>query len=164
MSPPSKRVVGSLTDLLPPSPPDQPAADASRRPTASARPATADPEPPQQPTTTTRQRRTRPAAEPRQDDPDPPAAADDSAGPVVLYSDLERKECRLREDQLAQLSVLSRRLQKSRPRGTGGERITDNTLIRVAIDVLLAHADTLVGYTEGQIRDNALKSIGGRRT
>lgn len=162
MSPPPKRVVGSLTDLLPPSPPDQPAASADAPPPPPT--GTAVPEPPQQPTTTTRQSRTRPAAEPRQDDPDPPAHADGSAGPVVLYSDLERKECRLREDQLAQLSVLSRRLQKSRPRGTGGERITDNTLIRVAIDVLLAHADTLVGYTEGQIRDNALKSIGGRRT
>ena len=163
MSPPPKRVVGSLTDLLPPSPPDQPAASASGDAPSPPDAGPADPEPPQQPTTTTRHRRTRPPAEPRQADPDPSEPADGSAGPVVLYSDLERKECRLREDQLARLSVLSRRLQKSRPRGTGGERITDNTLIRVAIDVLLAHADTLVGYTEGQIRDNALKSIGGHQ-
>jgi len=29
-----------------------------------------------------------------------------------------------------------------------GDRITDNTLVRVAVDLLLQHADDLTGYDE----------------
>jgi len=48
-----------------------------------------------------------------------------------------RKECRLRPDQLDALTALARRLNRER-RGRG-ERITENTLIRLAVDALLAN-------------------------
>ncbi len=72
------------------------------------------------------------------------------------YDDLERKETRLRPDQVAELSRLARELareaRRSRPAGQPGERITDNTLIRVAVDLLLAQGDQLAGVDEQQIR------------
>jgi hypothetical protein len=46
-----------------------------------------------------------------------------------------RKECRLRPDQLDALTALARRL--NRERKGKGERITENTLIRWAVDLLL---------------------------
>jgi hypothetical protein len=36
--------------------------------------------------------------------------------------------------------------------GISGERITDNTLIRVAVDLLLTRADQLRGSTEDELR------------
>lgn len=63
------------------------------------------------------------------------------------YLRLVRKEARLTEDQVEALTALSRRL--NRRRGSGeGERITENTLIRVAVDLLLSQADRLEGNTE----------------
>ena len=47
-----------------------------------------------------------------------------------------RKECRLRPDQLDALTALARRLNRAR-KGRG-ERITENTLIRFALDRLLS--------------------------
>jgi len=55
---------------------------------------------------------------------------------VPKYLQLERKEVRLRLDQLDALTTLTRRLNRAR-KGKG-ERLTENTLIRVAIDLLLA--------------------------
>jgi hypothetical protein len=75
-------------------------------------------------------------------------------GEWVRYDELERKEARLRIDQYGQLSDLSRRL--NRARGGRGERITENTLIRVAIDLLLARQSDLAGATELELR----KSVG----
>jgi hypothetical protein len=63
---------------------------------------------------------------------------------------LERKELRLRADQLDELAKLRRAL--NRQRGGEGERITENTLIRVAVDVLLARAGKLRGSTEDELR------------
>lgn len=63
---------------------------------------------------------------------------------------LERKELRLRADQLDELARLRRALNRQR-RGEG-ERITENTLIRVAVDVLLSQADRLHGVTEDELR------------
>lgn len=57
-------------------------------------------------------------------------------GEWVRYDQLERKETRLRPDQYNSLSELSRGL--NRQRHGRGERITENTLIRVAIDLLLS--------------------------
>ncbi|MFI5627540.1 hypothetical protein ACIA03_29055 [Nocardioides sp. NPDC051685] len=82
------------------------------------------------------------------------------AAPVVevdgpRYLQLTRKEARFTEEQLDALTVLTRRLNKRR--GGVGERFTDNTLIRVAVDLLLSEADTLLGggvaTTEDEIRD-----------
>jgi len=65
---------------------------------------------------------------------------------------LERKELRLRADQLDELARLRRALNRQR-RGEG-ERITENTLIRVAVDLLLKQADALQGRTEDELRNS----------
>lgn len=51
------------------------------------------------------------------------------------YLTYVRKECRLRPDQLDALTALARKL--NRERKGKGERITENTLIRWAIDAFL---------------------------
>jgi hypothetical protein len=75
-------------------------------------------------------------------------------GQWVRYDELERKETRLRTDQYGRLSDLSRSL--NRGRAGKGERITENTLIRVAIDLLLTREPELTGTTEIELR----KSVG----
>lgn len=75
-----------------------------------------------------------------------------SEGP--LYLRLTRKEARLREDQIESLRKLARRLSRSRT--DSGERLTENTLLRVAVDLLLSRAHELTGTTESQIRKSAL--------
>lgn len=72
------------------------------------------------------------------------------------YLRLTRKEVRFREDQLDALDRVVRRLVRAR-RG-GGERITENTLVRVAVDLLLARADALSGATEAEL----LRSLRGK--
>ena len=74
-----------------------------------------------------------------------------------LYRRLARKEARLREDQFIALSRLVRTLARRRTTRTG-PRLTENTLIRIAIDLLLMHADQLAGDTEDQIRASALRT------
>lgn len=88
--------------------------------------------------------RTHPRVPRRSAAPTPPAPA---AG--AGYLSFERKEARLRVDQYAKLTEEARRL--NRAKGTGGERITENTLIRVAIDLLLERADKLSGATEAEL-------------
>jgi hypothetical protein len=68
----------------------------------------------------------------------------------VRFSDFQRKETRLRIDQQDALTEHARRL--NRAKGAGGQRITDNTLIRVAVDLLLAKADRLAGHDETALR------------
>lgn len=72
------------------------------------------------------------------------------------YLRLTRKEVRFREDQLDALDRVVRRLVRAR-RG-GGERITENTLVRVAVDLLLERADALSGATEAEL----LRSLRGK--
>ncbi|WP_229481996.1 hypothetical protein [Mycolicibacterium mageritense] len=79
---------------------------------------------------------------------------DPQPGTWVRYDQLERKETRLRPDQYTRLSGLSRSL--NRARAGRGERITENTLIRVAIDLLLQREADLAGATEAELR----RSIG----
>ncbi|MFC8041663.1 hypothetical protein ACFUOZ_20110 [Paenarthrobacter sp. NPDC057355] len=67
------------------------------------------------------------------------------------FADFERKEARLRQDQLDALDALARKIKRARKPGAG-ERITDNTLIRVAVDLLLARQDELRGSTEDELR------------
>ena len=78
-------------------------------------------------------------AEPAVEDPRTPA-----------YLRFVRKETRLREDQQNQLTLQARRL--NRAKRTAGARITENTLIRVAVDLFLAQADRAVGDDEDAIR------------
>jgi hypothetical protein len=69
---------------------------------------------------------------------------------VPKWQRLERKELRLRADQLDELARIRRTLNRQR-RGEG-ERITENTLIRVAVDMLLGRAGKLRGTTEDELR------------
>jgi len=55
--------------------------------------------------------------------------------PLPPYLTCVRKECRLRPDQLDALTALARKI--NRKRNGKGERITENTLIRWAADMLL---------------------------
>jgi hypothetical protein len=66
------------------------------------------------------------------------------------YTELVRKELRLHADQADELTVLASKVQRSRKEK--GERITDNTLIRVAVDLLLQRQKELVGSTENELR------------
>lgn len=68
---------------------------------------------------------------------------------LPLYLELTRKEARFRQDQLNALTTLTRQL--NRRRASTGERITDNTLIRVAVDMMLEVAESLDGTTEADL-------------
>lgn len=70
------------------------------------------------------------------------------------YKAFERKETRLRGDQYSDLTEQARHL--NRVKRTGTPRITENTLIRVAIDLLLNQREALTGDTEEELR----KSVG----
>lgn len=65
-------------------------------------------------------------------------------GPAYLR--FVRKETRLREDQQNQLTLAARRL--NRAKAPGAPRITDNTLIRVAVDLLLSRIERASGDDE----------------
>ena len=75
-------------------------------------------------------------------------AVEDPATPAYLR--FVRKETRLREDQQNQLTVQARRLNRAKK--TAGARITENSLIRVAVDLFLAQANRAVGDDEDAIR------------
>ncbi|MGH3277382.1 MAG: hypothetical protein ACRDNZ_24025 [Streptosporangiaceae bacterium] len=64
---------------------------------------------------------------------------------------MERKEAALWPRQVNELTILRRVLNRRRGRGQG-ERITENTLIRVAVDLLIANGDKLAGTTEEELR------------
>lgn len=89
-------------------------------------------------------------AEPQPPRYDPPLPLPSAQRPMPKYLRLQRKEARLREDQLAELTVLSRRLH--RQKHGRGERITENTLLRIAVDLLFVHEKSLRGDTEEEIR------------
>lgn len=94
---------------------------------------------------------------------DPPALPETTAPPptpavekpavtapeLAGYLRFVRKETRLREDQQNALTQHARRL--NRARAGGSPRITDNTLIRVAVDLLLDRIDTAAGDDEAAI-------------
>lgn len=83
----------------------------------------------------------------------PTEALPETEGPK--YLSLIRKEARFRPDQLSALSEVRRRLLQERSDRTA-EAITDNTLIRVAVDLLLTRADRLQGSSEEEIRHSIL--------
>ncbi|RJT90284.1 hypothetical protein D6T64_04300 [Cryobacterium melibiosiphilum] len=68
------------------------------------------------------------------------------------YLTFVRKETRLREDQLDALAAKARQINRNK--AEGGERLTDNTLIRIAVDLLLDRADRLAGSTEDELRNS----------
>lgn len=84
--------------------------------------------------------------------------AEESTTPAVApYELLVRKETRVREDQYTALIALARGLMGRRVRKA--ERITENTLIRVAIDLLLAHQGSLRGATEQELRQSVTRKL-----
>lgn len=93
------------------------------------------------------------AAETQRPEPPPePTESDSDIEPQPKYLTLVRKETRLTELQIEQLTAISRKLNRQR-RGRG-ERITENTLIRVAIDLLLSRAEELSGTTEAELQES----------
>lgn len=108
----------------------------------------ADPEPAEKPDPkpSARTRRTTTTARSRR----APATTE----PSTHWSEYDRLEARLREDQVVQLDALVRRLNKQR--SGPGERITKNTLLRVATDLLLAQGDAVTGETEAEIRASVI--------
>ncbi|MFB9594063.1 hypothetical protein [Streptomyces racemochromogenes] len=66
------------------------------------------------------------------------------------WKTLERKEVRLRAGQLTDLAELRRRV--SAQRTDKSEIITDNTLIRIAVDLLLLQSGRMKGNTEHELR------------
>ncbi|CAD6016103.1 conserved protein of unknown function (plasmid) [Agreia sp. COWG] len=89
------------------------------------------------------------SVEPARAVPKPDRSKAPEAAGEPLYRQLTRKEARLREDQFTDLATLAKRLQRAK--GPAGDRITENTLIRVAVDLLLARADQAHGHTEEEI-------------
>lgn len=67
------------------------------------------------------------------------------------YLSLARKEARLRADQIDRLTAIARQLNRQKIEGEG-ERLTENTLIRLAVDLLFVQADKLAGATEAELR------------
>ena len=65
------------------------------------------------------------------------------------YARLARKEARLHPEQLDRLTELARQLNRQK---RGGERITENTLIRVAVALLLTRSAELQGDSEVALR------------
>ncbi|MDQ7876586.1 hypothetical protein Q9R08_01210 [Microbacterium sp. QXD-8] len=77
--------------------------------------------------------------------------------PVPMFARLSRKDARVRGDQLTALAALADAVM--RRRRFKAERITENTLIRVAIDLLLAHAEKLRGSTEDELRNSVTSAL-----
>ena len=138
----------SVADLLgevdqappaaPPALPPKPEAEAARQRPESLTPPARSPE----------SRRRRQERGPRRSRG--PGTAEVTESQTPKWQSLERKELRLRADQLDELARIRRAL--NRQRGGEGERITENTLIRVAVDVLLGRAGRLRGTTEDELR------------
>ena len=74
-----------------------------------------------------------------------------------MFARLARKDARIRDDQVTALAALAEAVM--RRRRFKAERITENTLIRVAIDLLLAHADRLRGSTEDELRNSVTSAV-----
>lgn len=70
-------------------------------------------------------------------------------------------EARLWPEQLPALDALRRQVNAART--VRGERITDNTLLRIAVDLLLAHADQLQGNNEEELRKSVVPDSGSAR-
>lgn len=73
---------------------------------------------------------------------------------LPLYRRLTRKEARLREEQLRAVTELRRRLNLERSEGS--EAFTDNSVIRVAVDLLLRVSEEVAGSNEQELLASAL--------
>jgi hypothetical protein len=101
---------------------------------------------------TSRPRKSVPAKSRASDVPSPEVRTPEVPSPQgPKYLQLERKDTLLWPRQVNELTVLRRVLNRRKPKGAG-ERITENTLIRVAVDLLIANADKMQGSTEDELR------------
>nr|WP_255494231.1 hypothetical protein [Cryobacterium sp.] len=82
----------------------------------------------------------------------PHAAGSQDVRSVPRWLTYERKETRIRPDQLEWVEAQRKELNQRRQ--GAGERLTDNTLIRVALDLLIKHQGELQGVTEDQLRQS----------
>ena len=82
---------------------------------------------------------------------------DSGTAEVPKWRQMVRKEARIRADQADELTRICRRLSSGRNDRT--ERLTDNTLIRVALDLLLERADQLDGDTEAELRNSVTSRV-----
>lgn len=82
----------------------------------------------------------------------PAAPPSDELMAGATYLRFVRKDTRLREDQLESLTSHARRL--NRKRRSAGPRLTENTLIRVAVDLLLDRIDKAVGDDEAALLES----------
>ena len=73
-----------------------------------------------------------------------------TGGHAATYLHYVRKETRLRQDQQNQLTLEARRLNRAKK--SRAARITENSLIRVAVDLLLARIGDAAGDDEDAIR------------
>ena len=143
-------VMAALTEVLTEAAPvvvERPAKKTTKKPKKAAPKA-------ETPKKTTKSKKAAPKAETPKKATKKPAKRAKKAPEGPLYLRLIRKEARLREDQIESLRKLARRLSRSRT--NSGERLTENTLLRVAVDLLLSRANELTGTTESQIRKSAL--------
>ena len=85
--------------------------------------------------------------------PRPPAPRP-AAEATPRYLEMQRVDGRIRPDQSEDLAALRRRILRGR--ADRSERITDNTLLRVAVDLLLARVDELAGDTEDEMAASLL--------
>ncbi len=76
---------------------------------------------------------------------------------VPKFQALERKDTRLRPDQVEELRRLAKRLSQART--DRSERITENTLIRVALDMLFARSEALRGNNEDELRQSGTAGV-----
>lgn len=89
------------------------------------------------------------------------APPDDAVRPEsTAFASTRPKTARVRPDQWTSLDDLARRVHDARSAKV--ERITSNTLIRVAIDGLLMHSSRLQGDTEEQLLASWLEFLEGR--
>lgn len=109
-----------------------------------------------------------PSYEPATDPPPPATSAGESPEPKARarrkqtrrYDQMARIEGRLHLKQLRELTALTLKLRDQRGTPAGErERITNNTLLRVAVAVLLKHQHALVGTTEAELTDSLLTHL-----
>lgn len=79
--------------------------------------------------------------------------------PQPANEDFHPKYVPLRPDQITNLDVVARELMAARS-VKGGPRITANTLVRVAVDALIAQRDRLGGDNEAALRRSYFEHLG----
>lgn len=81
-----------------------------------------------------------------------PVVTDSGSTEVPKYQRMRRMDARLRHEQVSALADLRERIAHGR--SDRSERITESTLLRVAVDLLLSVSDRLTGDTETALRES----------